>query len=122
MATTLQRKRQNRDAQRRRRERLAADRQQAKGDVAAAPNAGNGPGQPECRVATAALPISPAHLVRAGRIAGQLEMALRYGLTVPDEDGSRAWLDAHPLGASFVLELLSVGGLTADFTRWRAAR
>lgn len=69
-------------------------------------------------------PISPREALRAGQLAGLLEGAYRSDGTVylGDETGARAWLDAHPVGASFVAELLATAGLGEAFRRWRGVR
>jgi len=61
-------------------------------------------------------------IFRAGLIAGRLEVCLSYGVPFRGEGRAREWLDNHPVGEFFVLDVLSVAGLRSDFLRWRGLR
>jgi hypothetical protein len=60
--------------------------------------------------------------VRAGQLAGYLEVMFRFGNSLGNDAAMRSWLDDHPVGDTVVLELLSVAGLSEPFRLWRASR
>lgn len=121
MTVSEDRRRQNREAQARRRVKLAKVKAQRASVPATASSS--------VLVASLASPsASPAstipvsEYVRAGQIAGLLEAHFRSGMSMHGDQAMHAWLVAHPVGQSVVLELLSVAGLGDSFRLWRGWR
>ncbi len=74
----------------------------------------------EKRVESITFSLAPwSEYLRAGQIAGMLDVCFHHGIQFLQENDARQWINEHPIGGSYVLELLSAAGLSADFLRWR---
>jgi hypothetical protein len=77
----------------------------------------------EKRVRETAFTLAPhREYLRAGHISGLLESSFSHNLELAGAESARRWLHEHPIGASYVLELLSVAGFRSTFLRWRGSR
>jgi hypothetical protein len=122
MSISERRRQQNREAQAKRRATLKQQATKAETARQEQPPAIDVSRTSAVQTPAATPAITPNQFVRAGRIAGQLEMSFRSGMPIPAEEDARSWLDNHPIGASVALEVLSVSGLAPAFVRWRGAR